>query len=201
MQSVVDMLRWDNSMPAKNDLPVENSDEDFGIKEMANLIGRPLVKGRLKYNRTAQQGKRVPIPLQKKEHLVRIRGEDSTYVYESGASRTLNCYMCRRHKQKPQNTNCWICKECGMPLCKPGLGHDQTCLEEYLHSQNEYLGCGFIPRASNNSKMPDDLKLFVPTSTPAKSNRGKKVAGKKRAAVVTTPSPPPKRVTRSQANK
>ena len=58
-----------------------------------------------------------------------------------------------------KNTN-WMCRRCGMPLCKKNRGRDQTCLEEHQCSAHPILGCGCEARTRYQWIMPDELKCY-----------------------------------------
>ena len=60
-----------------------------------------------------------------------------------------------------------MCGKCGMPLCMKDRtsnekGHErkQSCLHEHKHSDNIYLGCGFISRSPSQFVMPPELILY-----------------------------------------
>lgn len=203
--AVVDLQRWDRSMRSRKQISaLDDEDEDFTIREMADLIGRPLATGTMRYRETEQPSARTTLGKDDGRKLTRIRGEDGSIHYPSGSSISLSCYICRRYMERAKNTN-WMCIKCGMPLCQKDRKHEHsgmTCLEEHLSSNHHFLGCGYMPRPTNKHHMPDHLKVWKQEeeATPAGKTPAKKAPSKKRKVVAEpTPSPPSKRITRASA--
>ena len=136
---------------------------------MANLISKPLTNGTFSFRKTQQPSARVPSATAvEKKQLARIVDKfgEMNYVAKEGKhakSRTHKCLICRQYDEKDKNTM-WKCRVCAMPLCQmncTNVSHKQTCLDEHLCSDNDYIGCGFIRESL--FQMPDDLKQYTLT--------------------------------------
>ena len=185
--SVVDIHRWDRSMRCNHKVPITDNVDDVDIAEMSNMIAKPLRKGSLgiRVVKNRQSAKEQAFPT---EPLCRIKGEDNRIVYpESGDIISMRCFVCRPYRRMPINTN-WMCKECGMPLCRKGRKRDQTCLEEHQCSTNEYLGCGFIKRNKNNWILPEELKRYKRTRQEKKQSEGLRRSENKQLEQYTGPA-------------
>ena len=172
-QSVVDIQRWDRSMCESFNETASKVVEDINIKQMANLLGKPLRTSTLKYQKgTRKSARSHDHGGDNRPDLVQIRGDDGTISYPPrkkgayGKPRQRTCFICRRYREKNQNTQ-WMCGKCGMPLCMKDRtsnekGHErkQSCLHEHKHSDNIYLGCGFISRSPSQFVMPTELILY-----------------------------------------
>ncbi|KAL7549478.1 hypothetical protein ACHAWF_012745 [Thalassiosira exigua] len=164
--AVVDLQRWDRNMrhhgKSTHALCLDEGDEDFGIKKLANLIARPLRTGKLRYRDNAQPVQRNAVSSE--GALVRIMDADGCAKSQNGKPRTSNCFICRKYQPKHKST-IWVCSKCGMPLCQVGRGREQTCLEEHLSSSNPYLGCGYIKRECFT--FPANLRVWRKTRAAA----------------------------------
>lgn len=156
--SCVDIQRWDRSMRCAYHLSTdyEEGEGDYDIKEMVNFICRPLKTGKLNYDRKVpRQGVRENGDY---GNLTRIRGgEDNLITNEKGRSRNGNCFVCRIYNKKYKVTN-WMCRGCGMPICKVNHNHLQACFEEHSGSSNEHIGCRLLKRTKGQFILRDDLK-------------------------------------------
>ena len=134
--SVVDLQRWDrrkrfghvSSIDLSIDIAGTTNDDDddlvddFDIKTMANLIGRPLTNGHFQYRAGSQPSARSTTAAENNaKPIVRITGPDGSlhYPQEPGKRprvRQQSCYVCRQYSDKFFNTQ-WKCRDCGMPLC------------------------------------------------------------------------------------
>ena len=142
--SLVDIHRWNRyhrSCKTSLAMFLDNSDNDFGIKKMTNLVAKPLRSAKLKFGTCPQPSRPNDGMLQ----LTYLQDKDSTINYDTCKPRNMGCFICRRYLQKTQCTQ-WLCKECGMPLCKMDRNHGQTCLAKHLSSRDTILGCSFTPR-------------------------------------------------------
>ena len=164
-QCVVDVMRWDRAKRAPVPICYTDNFTDFDIRGMANAIARPVYAGGL----GARDNRRVGLlsvgaRREDNQPITRIRGDDGTIVYptsdgRNSRGRTMRCFICRRHRRMPKNTT-WMCRCCGMPLCKINRGRGETCVEEHQRSTHPVLGCGMVTRTRNQFIMPDDLKLY-----------------------------------------
>lgn len=182
--SLVDLQRWDRnkrSGVSSTSMFLDDGDNDFGIKKMANLVAKPLRSGKFNFRRTPQPSQRND----GNSHLARIKDEDSNMNYSSGKPRNQSCFICRKYSVKTECTQ-WICRVCGMPVCKVSRGRDLTCLDEHLCSTNEYIGCGMLVRSA--FRMPPDLLQYRKTKSMAAEAKRKR----KSPSNQLTP-PPPKR--------
>ena len=136
---------------------------------MANLIAKPLTDGTFSFRKAQQPSARVPSATAlTKKHIVRIVDKfgGMNYVAKEGKHtkpRTNKCFICRQYDEKDKNTM-WKCRVCDMPLCqmnRTNVSRKQTCLDEHLCSDNDYIGCRFIRRSV--FQMPDDLKQYTLT--------------------------------------
>ena len=138
------------------------------MKEMADRIALPLESGGLGAEDRTVEHKTHEEHLASGAALQRIVTEDNQTRYASGQSVQMRCYICRKYRQQMRNT-CWMCKGCGMPLCKKDRSNEplrnESCLVEHRCSDNEYLGCGMLNRAKREWIMPDNLKVFRATRT------------------------------------
>ena len=184
--SVVDLQRWDRRMRfghvSSIDLSMEvvgleneYDDElvdDFDIKTMANLIGRPLTDGQFRYRAGCQPSTRATTSLETNaKPSVQITGPDGSIHYpkEPGKRprvRQQSCYVCRQYSDKFFNTQ-WKCRECGMPLCQvsrvdTNAGRQYSCIVEHKLSGNKFIGCGKIPHRTHFI-LPDEMKKFIQT--------------------------------------
>ena len=159
-QCVVDLMRWDRAK--RNPIAIGYTEEykEWDITEMANKIARPLLfAGGLGATDRRAPRRSHADALADAGPLTRVRGVDGSIVYPDGQARTMRCYICRRYRKIPRNVN-WMCKDCGMPLCRIDRGRPMTCLVEHQCSTDAYLGCGYMPRGKKQWKMPDSLKVF-----------------------------------------
>ena len=170
--SVVDLQRWDRSKTCGDDCVSANSmvgdAEDFDIKEMANLIAKPLRTGELAYRTTEQ-----PSAIRRNNgddddgKLTRIRGDDGSINYPAtnpnkyGKPRQQSCLVCRQYVSQYQNTQ-WMCKDCGMPLCQKDRGRLESCVQEHMNSIHDCIKCK-KGRHVGKFMMPDHLKLYLRT--------------------------------------
>jgi hypothetical protein len=180
--AVIDLLRWDRRQRYGHvrDLNFDiydNMDEDFvddfDVRTMANLIGKPLSDGRLRYRITNQPSARDnPFDVGSK-NVVRITGPDGSIVHpriegKIGSKirvRQQSCFICRLYSTKTVNTQ-WKCRDCGMPLCQVdrsgGISQrPKSCIQEHLCSEDKYIGCNIAPRSS--FILPDHLKRYSMT--------------------------------------
>jgi len=146
---------------------------------MANLIAKPLRSGKYRYRRTPQPTWRHD----GNNQYIRIKDEDGNPNYTSGKPRTNSCFICRQYAKKRECTQ-WLCRDCGMPVCKIGRGREQTCLDEHLCSINENIGCGYLVRSS--FFMPQDLLRYRRTKSMVAASKTKK---KKQTPEQATPPP------------
>ena len=143
--SLVDLHRWDRynrSGKTTFALFLNDGDYDFDIQKMANLVVKPLRSGKLRFRTRSQPSRQRDGFAQ----LVRIQDKDGNVSYDKGKPHNMTCFMCRRYSKKPQCTQ-WLCRLCGMPLCKM-KSRDETCLSEHLCSRDQILGCNIIHRDS-----------------------------------------------------
>ena len=132
----------------------------FSIKEMANRIARPLEYGGLGAEDRTREVRSQAERLAEDQPLTRIVGADNSTKYcAEGRPRQRSCFICRWYRDNTQNT-CWMCRQCGMPLCKKDRRRPQTCLEEHKCSDNPILGCGMMARGPSEYEMPPDLKVY-----------------------------------------
>ena len=156
---------------------LENEDDDelvddFDIKSMANLIGRPLTNGRFQYRAGCQPSTRATTSSETNaKPIVRITGPDGSIHYPKEPEKhprvhQQSCYVCRQYSDKFFSTQ-WKCRDCGMPLCQvsrvdKNAGRQYSCTVEYQLSGNKFIGCGKIPHRTHFI-LPDEMKKFVPT--------------------------------------
>ena len=132
--AVIDLLWWDRRPRYGHvrDLDYDCYDnmddefvDDFYVQTMANLIGKFLTDGRLRYHTTNQPSARDnPFKVGLK-NVVRITGLDGSIVHPKiegkiGSKirvRQQSCFICRLYSMKTVNTQ-WKCRDCGMPLCQ-----------------------------------------------------------------------------------
>jgi hypothetical protein len=182
--AVIDLLRWDRrkryghvrDLEFTGDF-IENMDEDmvddFDVRTMANLIGRPLSDGRLRYRLTNQPSARTATSNSTMKPVVRITGKDGSIVHPKRDERDdkkvrvrqQSCFICRQYTQKTINTQ-WKCRICGMPLCQVDRSDSiarrpYSCIDEHLSSHNEYIGCNLMKR--NSFILPDNLRKYTMT--------------------------------------
>ena len=170
--AVVDLQRWDRRKRYGHAKVVdevgfdEDGDEiidDFDIKCMANLIGKPLSDGQCNYYRDRRQ----PTSKHAYRPVERICGPDGSIVHpvknvgDKVRVRQQSCFICRQYKCKPQNTQ-WKCKDCGMPLCNvdrsDGGERKLCCINEHTQSKDQILGCNLVAR--NAFILPNDYIQF-----------------------------------------
>ena len=154
--------------------------DDFDIKTMANLIGRPLTDGRFKYYRKSNRpSHRLTASMNMDGRaLTRIIGEDGSWNYaknnpdEKTRCRQKSCFICRRYTPRTINTQ-WMCVRCNMPLCQIDRSDRKTrmysCVVEHSMTHNQILGCGFV--ACIAFTMPDQLKKYKLTQSERKKKR------------------------------
>ena len=160
-ECVTDQVRWDRYMRSRKSIIFcDEAVGDFSIKEMANMIARPLEYGGLGAEDRTREVRSHAQRLAEDQPLARIVGENNTTKYgAAGRPRQRSCFICRRYRETSQNT-CWMCRHCGMPLCKKDRKRPETCLEEHQCSDNPFLGCGMMARGKGKWKMPPELKVF-----------------------------------------
>ena len=147
--------------------------DDFDVRTMANLIGRPLSDGRLRYRSINQPSTRTATSNSTMKPVVRITGKDGSIVHprmngkedKKVRVRQQSCFICRQYTQKTINTQ-WKCRICGMPLCQvdrsDGIARrPYSCIDEHLSSHNEYIGCNLMKH--NSFILPDDLRKYTMT--------------------------------------
>ena len=157
---------------------LENEDDDdlvddFDIKTMANLIGRPLTDGQFSYRAGCQPSARAATTSSETnaKPIVRITGPDGSIHYpkEPGKHPRVHqqsCYVCRQYSDKFFNTQ-WKCRDCGMPVCQisrvdTNVGRQYSCIVEHKLFGNKFIGCGKIPNRTH-FMLPDEMKKFIPT--------------------------------------
>lgn len=184
--AVVDVQRWDRNkrhgymMRPPSGFGDDDDDgvmDDFDIKTMANLIGRPLTDGRFKYYRKSNRpSQRVTASTNMDGRaLTRIIGEDGSWNYaknnpdEKTRCRQKSCFICQRYTPRTINTQ-WMCVRCNMPLCQIDRSDRKTrmysCVVEHSMTHNQILGCGFVARMAFT--MPDQLKAYKLTRSEKK---------------------------------
>ncbi len=139
---------------------------------MANLIGKPLSDGCLRYQSTHQPSAWTA-PSEGAKHVVCITGKDGSIVHprKQGKEdakirvRQQSCFICRQYMLRTVNTQ-WKCCKCGMPLFQvdrsDGIAQrPYSCIYEHLSSQDEYIGCKLMKR--NCFILPDHLRKFSMT--------------------------------------
>ena len=97
--------------------------DDFDIKTMANLIGRPLTDGRFKYywKSNCPSHRITALTNGDDRALICIIGEDGSRKYtknnpdEKTCCHQKSCFICRRYTPRTINTQ-WMCVQCNMPL-------------------------------------------------------------------------------------
>ena len=178
----MDLLRWDRRQRYGHvrDLEYTCYDnmeddfvDDFDVRTMANLIGKPLTDGRLRYRTTNQPSSRANPFEAGLKNVVRITGPDGSIVHpriegKIGSKirvRQQSCFICRLYSTKTVNTQ-WKCRDCGMPLCQVdrsgGISQrPKSCIQEHLCSEDKYIGCNIAPRSS--FILPDHLKRYSMT--------------------------------------
>jgi hypothetical protein len=182
--AVIDLLRWDRrqrfghvrDLESLEDLQ-HNSDydvvDDFDVRTMANLIGKPLTDGRLMYRSRRQPSARTASYQTSTKPIVRITGPDGSIIHprqdgKEGSKirvRQQTCFICRQYSSKSVNTQ-WKCRVCGMPLCQVDRSDSNNrrpfaCIREHLSSGDEYIGCQKMKR--NSFILPDHLKKYSMT--------------------------------------
>ena len=154
----MDLQRWDRRKRYGHAKVVdevgfdEDGDEiidDFDIKCMANLIGKPLSDGQFNYYRDRRQ----PTSKHAYRPVERICCPDGSIVHpvknvgDKVRVRQQSCFICRQYKCKPQNTQ-WKCKDCGMPLCNVDQSNagkrKLCCIDEHAQSKDQILGCNLV---------------------------------------------------------
>ena len=200
--SVVDLQRWDRSKSCGDDGTTIRSmvvnEEDFDIKEMANLIAKPLRTGELTYRKSVQPSmRRGNNGDDDGGALTRIRGEDGSINYppanpnKYGKPRQQSCFVCRQYNAKHKNTQ-WMCKTCGMPLCQVDRERTESCVQEHMCSNNGIIRCRKEWHAGK-FLMPDNLKLYLRTREGKRireAQLGAKKNKRKQGDTITlTPSP------------
>ena len=146
--------------------------DDFDVRTMANLIGKPLSDGRLRYWSNHQPSLRTA-PSEAAKHVVCITGKDGSILHprKQGKedakirARRQSCFICRQYMLRTVNTQRKCCK-CGMPLFQvdrsDGIAQrPYSCIYEHLSSQDEYIGCKLMKR--NCFILPDHLRKFSMT--------------------------------------
>ena len=177
--AVIDLLWWDRSQRYGHvrDLDYDcydNMDEefvdDFDVRTMANLIGKPLTDDRLRYRITNQPNAWDNPFKAGLKNIVRITGPDGSIVHpkiegKKGSKirvRQQSCFICRLYSSKIVNTQ-WKCRDCGMPLCQVDRSdgsswRPKSCIREHLSSEDNHIGCNIVPRSS--FILPDHLKRY-----------------------------------------
>ena len=129
---------------------------DLDVKEVADLIGRPLVDGTWNYREGPQPPARRQSVNSSNESLVRIinkEGKMKTKKSPGKRERVVQrpCFLCRLWG-KTQNTQ-WMCSDCGMALCPrsvtradPDNGRHYECLVEHHLSGVDGVGCGKVQK-------------------------------------------------------
>ena len=180
--AVIDLLRWDRRQRYGHvrDLEYTCYDnmeddfvDDFDVRTMANLIGKPLTDGRLRYRTTNQPSSRANPFEAGLKNVVRITGPDGSIVHPrvEGKERSKvrvrqqSCFICRLYSSKIVNTQ-WKCRDCGMPLCQVDRSdgsswRPKSCIREHLSSEDNHIGCNIVPRSS--FILPDHLKKYSMT--------------------------------------
>ena len=153
--SVVDLQRWDRNKRHGHVQHATEDDEivdDFDIKVMANLIGKPLVDGTFRYYRTVKRpSARITTSTDTSNNpLTRIVGFDGSTNYpkkknsDKSRARQQSCFICCRYSPDHQNTQ-WKCKCCGMPLCQIDGTNKTTrkysCVYEHKQSGFDAIRC------------------------------------------------------------
>ena len=176
--AVIDLLWWDRRKHYGHVRDLEftgdffdNMDndfiDDFDMRTMANLIGRPLSDGRLRYRSTNQPSTQTSPSSGPMKPVVCITSKDGSIVHprmkgkEDGKVRIRqqSCFICRQYMQKTINTQ-WKCRQCHMPLCQVDRSDAYSCIDEHLSSHN-YIGCNLMKH--NSFILPDDLKKYTVT--------------------------------------
>jgi hypothetical protein len=151
--SVVDLQRWDRNKRYGHVHQVsgdgdEEVIDDFDIKTMANLLGRPLVDDTYRYYRTVNRpSPRITTSTDTSNNpLARIFGLDGSTTYpkiktdDKARARQQSCFMCRRYYPDDKNTQ-WKCKDCRMPLCQidrtNNTSRNYSCV--YMNTNNLVL--------------------------------------------------------------
>ena len=181
--AVIDLLRWDRRKHYGHVQDLEfasdfydNMDndviDDFDVRTMANLIGKPLSDGSLRY-RTTHQPSAQTVPSKGAKPVVRITGKDGSIIHprKEGKEdakirvRQQTCFICRQYTLRTVNTQLKCCKY-GMRLCQvdssEGIAwRPYSCIDEHLSSKDEYIGCKLMKR--NCFILPDHLRKFSMT--------------------------------------
>ena len=153
--------RWDrNKRHGPNTAIDDEFAENFDIRRMANLIGKPLLTY-LTYRNTAapRPTPRGSVPedfariTDKHGNIHRPRKNDTDRL--RGFQQ--DCFICRQYTDKQKNTQ-WKCAKCGMPLHNNDQGRELTCLQEHLQSCDPYLGCGLMQRS--RWSLPNHLRKY-----------------------------------------
>jgi hypothetical protein len=171
--SVVDLQRWDRNKRHGHVQHATEDDEivdDFDIKVMANLIGKPLVDGTFRYYRTVKRpSARITTSTDTSNNpLTRIVGFDGSTNYpkkkdsDKSRVRQQSCFICRRYSPDHQNTQ-WKCKCCGMPLCQIDRTNKTTrkysCVYEHKQSGFDAIRCLGVQKVGG-FKMPEEMLVY-----------------------------------------
>jgi hypothetical protein len=180
--AVIDLLWWDRRQRYGHvrdleyncyDNMEEDFVDDFDEQTMANLIGKSLTDGRLRY-RTTNQPSAHDNPFKAGlKNVVCITGMDGSIVHpriegKKGSKvrvRQQSCCICCLYSSKIVKTQ-WKCHVCGMPLCQVDRSdgsswRPKSCIREHLSSEDNHIGCNIVPRSS--FILPDHLKKFSMT--------------------------------------
>ena len=122
--------------------------DDFNVRTMANLIGKPLSDGHLR-NWSTHQPSAWTASSEGAKHVVCIMGKDGSIIHprKQGKEdakirvRRQSCFICRQYIMRTVNTQ-WKCGKCGMPLCQvdrsDGIARrPYSCIDEHLSSKDE----------------------------------------------------------------
>ena len=140
--------------------------DDFDIKTMVNLIGRPWTDGVFKYYQKSNHPSQRITNSTNLDNvaLTCIIGADGSSNAKSDPDEKTHChqkscFICRRYTPKTINTQ-WMCVWCNMPLCQIDRSDRKTrmysCIVEHNMTHYQILGCGFDDCIAFT--MPDQLK-------------------------------------------
>ena len=182
--AVVDVQRWDRNMRANQHMNTRRTvaqilkvgadadpKECFNIITMADLIAKPLRTCEFRFwgtedeqarwqksQRETQQTRLSAAGGQGRSVLIRYL-KNGEFNNSKGKAYQRYCYICRTY-----GTMCntqWVCRACGMPLCKKGRrGLDNGCIDEHFNPQQPNDGCydrpgdGFIVPKGSLKKNP-----------------------------------------------
>ena len=185
--------------------------DDFDIKTMANLLGRPLVDGTYRYYRTVNRpSPRITTSTDTSNNpLTRIFGLDGSTTYpkiktdDKARARQQSCFMCRRYYPDDKNTQ-WKCKDCRMPLCQidrtNNTSRNYSCVHEHKQSGFDALGCWRVQRGGA-FKMPKDMILYKMTRSEQQRGEDKAEQRKRKREEAKAPAPAPPSKSRHKRSK